>query len=729
VQTFLTFVITALTLSAIYAVGASGLVLTYTTTGIFNFSHGAIGMFGAFVYWQLRFDWGWPAPISLALVLLVLAPLFGVFLEVVIMRNLEGTSEAVKLVVSISLLAALIGAANWIWNPNVQRYTATFFQGKKFNILGTTMTWHEATTIIVAIVVAIGLRFLLYELRPGIAMRATVDDRPLSSLNGAKPDRSAMLAWAIGCSLAALSGILFIGALALDAGTLSLLIVNAYAAAMIGRLRSLPMTFVGALIIGSAESAWQIYRTEWSTHFHLVGSTYLDTFGAAISILILFVVLLVLPNPRLRGHARLREFFPSPTLLGGVSFAVIVALGGIVISAWVTQAHEIDLANVFAFGIIALSLVPLTGFSGQVSLAQLSFAGIGAVTMAHLGPGGNPLGLVWAALVAGAVGALIAIPALRLSGIYLALATAAFAVALDRWVFNLQNFSVFGWFDVKLFETGSVTVDRLHVAGISFDTPRAQVVLCAIVFSLLSLFVVLLRRAAYGRRLLAIKDSEAACATLGMNLVGNKVVVFAISAGIAGIGGALLGGIQQSVNPQSFTFAQGLPIFLFTVVGGVGAIGGALFAGISLALLTLLPSIIPSLSNVLLVTPGLIGIGLGRNPNGAVSQIRDAFAPLRRSKVALGAVAVGTIAVYVLRSTNTIANWPAAILSLVALLGPTAYADITERLHASAALTDATDDTPLEWVGITRPFTPDDARALNEALHVNEVELYGAAGG
>ena len=125
-QTFLTFVITALTVSAIYAVGASGLVLTYTTTGIFNFSHGAIGMFGAFAYWQMRFDWGWPAPIALALVLLVLAPLFGVFLEVVIMRNLEGTSEAVKLVVSISLLAALIGAANWIWNPNVQRYTATF---------------------------------------------------------------------------------------------------------------------------------------------------------------------------------------------------------------------------------------------------------------------------------------------------------------------------------------------------------------------------------------------------------------------------------------------------------------------------------------------------------------------------------------------------------------------------------------------------------------------------
>src|SRR3954452_6505867 len=108
-DTFLAFVITALTTAAIYAVGASGLVLTYTTTGIFNFAHGAIGMFGAFLYWQLRFEWGWPAPVALFVVLFVAAPLFGVFLEVAIMRTLQGTSEAIRLVVSISLLAALIG--------------------------------------------------------------------------------------------------------------------------------------------------------------------------------------------------------------------------------------------------------------------------------------------------------------------------------------------------------------------------------------------------------------------------------------------------------------------------------------------------------------------------------------------------------------------------------------------------------------------------------------------
>jgi branched-subunit amino acid ABC-type transport system permease component len=730
---FLSFLITGLSTAAIYAVGASGLVLTYTTTGIFNFSHGAIGMMGAFLYWQLRFEWGWPAPVALAVVLLVAAPLFGVFIEAVIMRNLQGTSEATRLVVSISLLAGLIGLANWIWAPDVQRYTAKFFQGHGFHIFGTPMTWHEATTILIAIAVAISLRFLLYNFRAGIAMRATVDDRPLASLNGAKPDRSAMLAWALGCSLAALSGILFIGTLALDAGQLSLLIVNAYAAAMIGRLRSLPMTFVGALFLGLTEAAWAIYRTNLGHHWKAVTSQYFDTFGAAIAIILLYVVLLLIPNPRLRGHGRVREFFPAPSWPGTIAFALILAAGTALIAPWFTGSDQIDLARIFALGIIALSLVPLVGFAGQVSLAQLSFAGIGAVTMAHLGAGGRPIGLLWAALIAGGVGAIVALPALRLSGIYLALSTAAFAVALDRWVFNLQNFSVFGWFDVKMFGVGSVAVDRLKIFGFDTSSPQAQATLLAIAFSLLAVLVVAVRRSRFGRRLLAMKDSEAACATLGMNLVGTKLAVFAFSAAIAGLGGALYGGLLGSINKDNFTFINGLPIFMLTVVGGIGAIGGALLAGISLGLLNVLPAIFPSLQNILLVTPGLLGISLGRNPSGAMAQINEAYRPVKESKPVLVGMAVAYAAIYVLRSTNTIENWPTFVLGVLVLVLCVPVAEAIEaRKLARVARTEGAlpeEALPLEWVGISRPFTADDVREINAALGVSDVELYGATRG
>jgi len=108
VDKFLSFTVAGLSVAAILAVGASGLVLTYTTTGVFNFAHGAIGMLGAFAYWQLRFDWGWPAPLAVATVLFVLGPLFGALLELVIFRGLQQTTETVKLVVTVSLLFSLL---------------------------------------------------------------------------------------------------------------------------------------------------------------------------------------------------------------------------------------------------------------------------------------------------------------------------------------------------------------------------------------------------------------------------------------------------------------------------------------------------------------------------------------------------------------------------------------------------------------------------------------------
>ena len=115
---FLTFTVIGLSTAAVYAVIASGLVLTYTTTGIFNFAHGAVGMLAAFMYWQVHVELGLvDARSRCSSCSCVLAPLFGVLLEAVVMRGLYGTSEATKLVVSISLLAGMISVANWVWPP------------------------------------------------------------------------------------------------------------------------------------------------------------------------------------------------------------------------------------------------------------------------------------------------------------------------------------------------------------------------------------------------------------------------------------------------------------------------------------------------------------------------------------------------------------------------------------------------------------------------------------
>jgi branched-chain amino acid transport system permease protein len=726
VTEFLSYTITGLSLAAILAVAASGLVLTYTTTGVFNFAHGAIGMLGAFAYWQLHFDWGWPTLVSILVVLLVLGPLFGALLEFGIFRGLQQTSDTVKLVVTVSLLFSMIGIAQWIWDPNTPHNAVKFFNTTKPYFIGDVpITRHELITILVAIVVAIGLRYLLYHTRAGIAMRAAVDDRPLASLHGARPDRSSMLAWAIGCSLAAMSGILFVGTIDLAAAPLSLLIVNAYAAAMIGRLRSLPLTFAGALMLGLLQGYLQGYLV-------VKNNQYFDsTFVSAVPVIVLFIVLLALPSARLRaqGIARTREIIPMPTMKGTFVFAAsAIALAAFSIPL-LTRANTITMARLFGIGIVALSMVPIIGLAGQVSLAQWSLAGIGAVTMAHLGVGGSAFGLVWAFVFAAIVGALIALPTLRLSGIYFALATAAFAVFMDRWIFRLPTFNLpFSDVKISIFGTGSLSVDRLSLFGYDFDTEYRQLMLVAVVFAIVAVFVAWLRRGPFGRRLLAMKDSPAACATVGMNLMFTKLAVFAISAGIAGLGGALLGGLARSTNPQNWEFSSGLPVFMVAVVGGVARVGGPLFAGVSLAALAAMPtwpilSGIGWISNLATVTPGFMGIGLGRNPNGAVADMREAFEPLPQRRWPFVTFLAITAALYAFVIVADIGAWWFIIGGVITLLVCTQIAALRAKPAPESEEAAGVEfaDVPLEWVGIDRPFTPEDVEELDRRLGLAEV--------
>ncbi len=696
-EKFLIFTIVGLSLAAIYAVISSGLVLTYTTTGIFNFAHGAIGMLAAFAYWQLRFDWGWPAPIALVVVLFVLAPAFGLLLERVIMRGLVGTSEATKLVVSISLLVAMIGLATLIWPSGTSRPMSTFFQGRRVDLGITTITYHQAITITTAILVAVGLRFLLYRTRIGISMRANVDDRNLALLNGARPDRVGLYSWAIGASLAAIGGILIAPALSLDPGSLSLLIVNAYAAAIFGRLRSLPMTFVGAIVLGLTEGYLAAY---------LPGENqYLAGLRPAAAVIVLFIVLLFVPNPRLRTRSQLREFFPPPSPTGMVMMAVGVVTFAMVLVTTMDTTNVITYGQMFPLAIVALSLVPLVGYAGQISLAQLSFGGIGAIVVAHHGIGGTPFGLLFAVVVAAIVGGMVALPLRRLSGIYLALATAAFAVALDRWIFILPDFDL-GSLHISLFQLGSTDIDPLKLFGYTFESAGSRVMLSAVGFALSALLVAAVRWSAFGRQLVAMRDSEAACATLGLNLVWPRVFVFMLSAGIAGLGGALYGMQLGTVGPDRFSLISGLPIFMLVVVGGAGLVGGALFAGIGLyGVIPLTSALGPIVAKINAVSPGLMGIGLGRNPSGALPLIQDGMKPLRRDPLVLAAMTVAMVLIYLARLADVFANWPFVLAVVAVFLVANVVAGRRARVadDSSAEVALSTDD--LDWVGITTPWT------------------------
>src|SRR5580692_3034282 len=501
---FLAYGIVGLSTAAIYAVIGSGLVLTYTTTGVFNFAHGAAGMLAAFTYWQLTIGWGWPVPVALAVVLFVAAPAFGLGVERFVMRPVQALGDMERLVVTVAMLSGLIGVAEWIWNPNVPRTLPTFFaNAAPIRIGSVTITWHQAITMIVAAGVAVALWILLQRTRTGAEMRAVVDDRSLAGLTGADPLRASRVAWILGTQLAAIGGILIAPELTLDATQLSLL---------------------------------------------------------------------VFPHRRLRGRSLRLRPVPVPTAAGTAVFAAVTVAAGVVLAATLSPANLVTYGGIFSLGLVALSYVPLTGYAGQISLCQLSIAGVGAVVWAHLGGNGQWWALLAVIAVCAAVGAVVAVPALRLSGIYLALGTAAFAFVLDQWIFTLPSFRVLG-VQVSLFNGGSVTAVGPRLFGVQAGSEAALTVLAAVFLALLTLAVAALRRGRFGRRLIALRDSEAAYAMLGGNLLLARVAVFALAAGIAGLGGALYAMQQQSVTSTQFTFQAGLPIFLVAVVGGLSSVG------------------------------------------------------------------------------------------------------------------------------------------------------------
>jgi branched-chain amino acid transport system permease protein len=317
----------------------------------------------------------------------------------------------------------------------------------------------------------------------------------------------------------------------------------------------------------------------------------------------------------------------------------LIAGGVLVAVAWVVSGllSSYDLTRVgqgLALGLIVLSLVPLTGFGGQVSLCQLTFAGLGAVCVYKFGSGGSPLGLLLAIVIPGAVGALIALPALRLSGLYLALITLAFAVLMDTMVFPTRAF----------FWLSAVTIDRLKLPGISLQSTNAWFVLLAVAYALLAVFVLALRRSPFGRQLIAMRDSPAACATLGLALTRTKLAVFSLSAAMAGLGGALFAGLKVGVTAQDFTMSVGLTILLLGVIGGIETASGPLVAGLMFAGMTILAQQVSSLDWIPRIGPAAIAIGLAFQPNGLVVETgrryrrlmgRDHAQPLP-ARVALG---------------------------------------------------------------------------------------------
>jgi branched-chain amino acid transport system permease protein len=629
----LQFIVVGLVLGSIYALAASGLVITYVSTGILNFAFGALAFFVARTYYYLHIEQQWGILASAAMCLLVVAPALGLFLYMAIFRFLRLSSQLIKVVVTIGLSVTIPAIANMIFG------TEEIFQApglatqpvSVYHVFGVAVTLDQviAYACVLAIVVlgALILRFT----EAGLSVRAMVDSEAMTSLSGSNPSRIAAGVWVVATVLAGLSGILAAPIIGLDANKFTLLIAAAFAAVIAARLRSLPVAVIVALLMGIAGSLVQYYLPPDSEFTAKV----IPSIPFAFVVISLIVNILrsgrvnedegvggaldraITPNggSRLAASADSEDLYPKVNFVFPIIlFAAICILPLVFKPFWLGQfTIGVTLAVVF----LAYTLV--TGEGGMLWLCQITFAGVGALATGQLATEhGWPvlLAIVGGGVVAAAIGLVIGLLTIRLGNLYIALVTLTFGLLMEQLVFNLKDFSQFG---------AGVAVARPDWAL----SDQAFTYVALAVFAILAILVVNLRRSTTGLALNAVRWSENASRTMGLSVIQMKMLVSGLAAFVAGVGGGLYAVANKQAVPQQFPTLLGLVWLAVLVTFGVRSNIAALLAGCIFVMSPAFVQTYLQLSSTWAQLPvllfGLGAIALAKNPEGTVHQQAMAF--------------------------------------------------------------------------------------------------------
>jgi branched-subunit amino acid ABC-type transport system permease component len=570
----LPFIVVGVAAGSVYGLAGLGLTLTYTTTGVFNFAHGALAAAAAFAFFTVHVEWGWPWPLALALAVAGVGLVGGLLVER-LSRSLATADAATAVVATVGLLLAVQGLIQWRYGT-AARQLAPFLSGTAVHLGGVAVTRQQAATVLVGAAAAAGVLAFLRFSRLGVQMRAVVGNPDLLALAGTDPAPVRTAAWIIGSGFAALSGVLIAPFLGLDAGLLTLLVVQAFGAVAIGRFRSLPLTYAGGLALGVAAN---ILTKEFA------GRPALGGLPSSLPFIVLVVALVLWP-PRAVGRANAAPVNPERAprqrparwrlAAVGAGAAALVALPHLVGPK--LPSYTAGAALVVTF----VSLALLVRGSGQISLCHAAFGAVGATAFSHFASSSG-LGLPWfvALLLAGAaavpIGALVAIPAIRLSGVYLALATFGFAILMERVAYPTG--AMFG-------ATGSRHVPRPSFAG--GDTALFYVTVA--VAAAACLLVVAVSRTRLGRLLRGLAESPTALTTNGLSTNVTRLAAFAASAFLAGVAGALLAAGAGNVNGRSFASFNSLLYLVVLAVAGRRLVPSAVIAA---GLLAVAPAYVP----------------------------------------------------------------------------------------------------------------------------------------
>lgn len=607
------FLVLGMATGGIYALLGLGQVVVFRSSGVVNFSTAAIGLSSGYLYYEFNSDGMSP---GLAVPLAILSGLvLGELIYLVVIRPLSKASSLTKAIATLAVLVILQSAMTLRYgsNPLIPPH---FLPQDRVHVLGATITTDYLIVLGLSVALVLVLTLVYRRTKFGMATTAVAENEFAFSGLGRSASLIAGVNWAVGGVLAGVAGVFIAPFESIQPGQATSLLIPALAVALFGSFRSFPAVLGGGLLVGVAQSELALYASNGPLA-NLTG------LSSSLPFLIIIVILAV------RGRALPSRDFVGSTLpkigqgrlsAGWLAFWLAVA---VVLVVFLSDNWVIALTTGTVFCVTLLSMVVVTGYAGQLSLAQVSIGGFGVLVASQLvASQGWPMP---AAAIAGILatlplGLVIGLPALRTRGVTLAVVTLGLADTLNSMVFQRN--------DITGGESG-LSVGNARIFGLTIDEltyPRRYAIFTLLLFGILAFAVANLRRSSIGKLLIAVRSNERAAASLGINVTSAKLYAFVVASAIAACGGLLAAWELPYVTFTSFDPFTSINAVVSATLGGIGYIAGAVVGGYGTAPGGIGGQIISNIGlgqYLALISGGLLLINIIFNPNGVVPNTID----------------------------------------------------------------------------------------------------------
>ncbi len=558
------FALIGIATGALYGLVGLGVVVVYRASGVLNFASGAIGGSAAFTFFELRDEYGWNWIVCLVVAIL-LGALLGIVTQLLVMRLLRGQSQVAKLIATLGVMTALLGVSDLVFGAS-PRTVRGFLPVDAVQITDAVRIGTDRLVIIAfGLVLSLGLwaiyRFTLF----GLATSAVAENPRAAANLGWAAARIEVINFAVAGALSATAAILLAPIVGLNSGVLALVVVNALAAALVGRFSSFALTVAGAAVIGIAQA--ELIRYVPSVP------------GWSQSVPFIVIILVVVAGGKaVQARGDLSSRLPLPG--SGQPRPLLLTVGSVLLLGWISQmsiAYVDATITTLTMAIVVMSAVVLTGYAGQLSLSQFALAGFGAWVAGRLVAAHDlpfTLALVLGVLLTIPVGIVVALPSMRTRGVNLAVATLGLALVIQNLILN--NTDLTGGL------SGTV-VPSPDVFGIDINpisTPKRYATLVVVCFLGVAVIVANLRRGRTGRRLLAIRGNERSAASLGISVYWAKIYAFGLATSIAALGGILIGFRNTNIIFSQFDTMGSIQVVEYAVIGGLGWVSGAVIGAL-----------------------------------------------------------------------------------------------------------------------------------------------------